>query len=131
MPPRGWIRGWRQRDWLRAAMASFPTTFVILILATPSYFRITFTLYTYDLIVKIPYQLLRLCFRRDWTVFATIVIPINITISCDDTRLQLLIVQSCLITTVGLKQIIFNPPFKSYRFYIIKQRRYEISPLET
>lgn len=105
MPPGGWIRGWRQRDWLRTAMASLSTAFVtVLVLAAPSHFRITFTLYTYDLIVKIPYQLLRLRFRRDWTVLAAIIVPVDVTVSRYDTRLELLVVQSRLVTTVGLKR---------------------------
>lgn len=87
-------------------MAPLPTTFVtILVFATPSHFRVTFTLYTYDLIVEIPYQLLGLRFRRDWTVFAAIIVPIDITISRYDTRFQLLIVHSRLVTTVGLKRV--------------------------
>lgn len=106
MPPRGWIGGWRQRDWLRTAMTSFSTTFVtIFVLAAPSHFRITFTLNTYDLIVEIPYQLLGLCFWRDWTMFTAIVVPVDVTISCYDTRLQLFIVHSRLITTIGLKRL--------------------------
>lgn len=106
MPPRGWIRGWRQRDWLRTAMTSLSTTFVtIFVLATPSHFRVTFTLYTYDLIIKISYQFLGLCFWRYWTMFTTIIVSVDVTISCYDTRFQLFVVQSRFITTIGLKRL--------------------------
>lgn len=85
VPPRGWIRGWRQRDLLRTAMTSLSATFVtILVLAAPSHFRITFTLYTYDLIVEVSHEFLGLRFWRDRAMLATIVIPIDVTISCYD-----------------------------------------------
>lgn len=106
MPPRGWIGGWRQRDWLRTAMTSLSTTFVtVFVLAAPPHFCITFTLYTYDLIVEISYQFLGLCFWCYWTMFTTIVVPVDVTISCYDTRFQLFVVQSCFITTIGLKRL--------------------------
>lgn len=130
MPPGGWIRGWRQRDWLRTTMASLPIAFVsILVLAAPSHFRITFTLHTYDLIVKIPYQLLGLRFRCDWTMFTAIIVPVDVTISRYDTRLQLLVVQPRFVTTVGLKRE--RTPYKSL-FYIVSSKIVidEISPLE-
>lgn len=86
-------------------MAPLSTAFVtILVLAAPSHLRITFTLYTYDLIVKITYQFLRLRFRRDWTVLTAVVVPVDVTIPRYDARLELLVVQSRLVTTIGLKR---------------------------
>lgn len=107
MPPGGWIGGWRQRDWLRTAMTSLPTALVtILVLAAPSHFRVTFALYTYDLIVEIPYHLLRLGFRRHWTMLTAIVVPVDVTISRYDTRFQLFVVHSRFITSIRLKRLL-------------------------
>lgn len=105
MPPRGWIGGWRQRDWLRPAMTPFPTAFVaVLFFAAPSYLGVTFTLHAHDLIIQITHQLFRLGFRGNRTVLARIVIPIDITIPRNDTRFQLLVVHSGLVAPVRLSQ---------------------------
>jgi hypothetical protein len=88
VPPRGWIGGWRQGDLLRTTVTSLSATFVtVLVLAAPSHFRVTFTLHTYDLIVEISYELLGFRFRCYRTMLATIVIPVDITVSRYDAGL--------------------------------------------
>lgn len=105
LPPRGWIGGWRQRDLLRAAMTSLSATFVaVLVLATPSHFRETFTLHTYNLIVEVSHELLGLRFWRDRTMLAAIIIPVDVTVSRYDTGFQFFIVHPRLVTTSGLKK---------------------------
>lgn len=105
MPPRGWIGGWRQRDWLRTAVSSFSTTFVtVLVLAASSHFRVTFTLHAHDLVVEIAYQFLGLRFRRDRAMLAAIVVPVDVTVSRYNTRFQFFVVQSCFVTAIGLKR---------------------------
>lgn len=110
MPPRGWIRGWRQRDWLRAAVASLSSTLVtILFLAIALHLGEAFSLDAHDFIVEITHQLLGFSLWSHWSVLARVIVPIDITITRNYARFQLLVVHPGLVAAVWLREREFTP----------------------
>lgn len=106
MPPGGWVGGWRQGDWLRAAMAPFSRSVVAVLVDAAAFdLGVALALHTHDLVVQVAHQLLWFGFRLHWTVLSRVVVTVHVAVASNNSRLQFLVVYTSFVPSIWLLQI--------------------------